>query len=146
MPLQLTVADALHAFHLDRKLSNLSPRTIEWYERRLGDFLMPLRETPLSDITEIVLNELELFAPPAPGPTIAWNRTTHRARVSSLKVPPSAVSKCPSDDNCSTSRSSDAVSRADTFCDSRYPSLFVTRRDVCRNSAHKDTLFWCLLM
>ncbi|MHB8995200.1 MAG: tyrosine-type recombinase/integrase [Armatimonadota bacterium] len=58
MRLSLTVADTLHAFLLDRKLSNLSPRTLEWYERRLHDFLQPLLDTPVGEVTEVAIKEL----------------------------------------------------------------------------------------
>ncbi|HEY3396365.1 MAG TPA: tyrosine-type recombinase/integrase [Armatimonadota bacterium] len=47
----ITVQSAVEEFIVSRKLANLSPRTVAWYEEKLGTLLAGLEDLPLSELT-----------------------------------------------------------------------------------------------
>jgi hypothetical protein len=44
------LSEAIQEFIIDRRLRNLSPQTIEWYEKRLGIVRPELNSPPLCDL------------------------------------------------------------------------------------------------
>jgi site-specific recombinase XerD len=54
----LLLSEAIREFIIDRRLRNLSPQTIEWYEKRLGIVKRELKDPHLCDISTSVIRSM----------------------------------------------------------------------------------------